>query len=91
LLEEEGATADILETCSAIASASSIVRVWVPPIAPLTPPDMDAPPRMVIKFDPMLWILERICAVEPLPMDIRTITEPTPIMMPSMVKKLRSL
>jgi hypothetical protein len=46
---------------------------------------------MVIRFAPILSILERISAVEPLPMDIRVITEATPIMIPSMVKKLRSL
>jgi hypothetical protein len=44
-----------------------------------------------MRSDPILSILEIILASAPLPMDIRVITAATPMTIPRMVKKLRSL
>ncbi len=74
-----------------MAWASCTVNVLVAPPALLTPPVVVAPGLMVIRLAPMREMLERILAVVPLPMDISAITAATPMTMPSIVKKLRSL
>ena len=55
------------------------------------PPAVVLPESTMMRFEPRLWICSatRACAPDPTP--TIAITAPTPMMMPSIVKKARSL
>ena len=54
-------------------------------------PKEENPGRTVIRSAPIVSIFEMISASAPLPTDMRIITAATPITIPNIVKKLRSL
>ena len=69
-------------------SVSWVLRLWAaaPPRPPTKPPWVT-----VIVFVPSRAMLSATCCDEPVPTATSTITEPTPIMMPSIVRAERSL
>ena len=76
-----------------IASASSIVRLAVetPYIAPIIPGASGLDGFTMSRLVPSSSKVEVIIFWRPVPKDIKTITAPTPIIIPSMVRAERSL
>ena len=74
-----------------MASASSEVRVGAVPAWARTPPEVVAPGVTKRRLLPRPLICEVTLACTPCPMDIRAITAPTPMIIPSMVSPARSL
>ena len=56
-----------------------------------TPPNRPLPGLTMIMFDPIEPISARMLCLDPLPMASIAITEATPMMMPSIVRKQRIL
>src|SRR5712692_9517429 len=73
-----------------MASASSMVRVEVP-VKIRAPLCVAAPGKIMMKFDPRELMVSWMDYDAPLPMATTTITHPTPMTMPSMVRNERSL
>src|SRR5450759_1044088 len=90
-LWEEGATAAVWATPALIAVASWTVSVGADPVSLLTPPEVVDPGVTVRRLVPNPLRLFKIVASVPLPIDIKTMTAPTPITTPRMVRKLLNL
>src|SRR5579862_9189317 len=86
-----GLTPDTLFTWLAIASASACVSDWLVPAPWLTPPTREALGMIVSTFGPSAPRRLDVDALAPWLIEIITITAPTPMIMPSVVKSERSL
>src|ERR1043166_589899 len=74
-----------------IALASESVRLCRPPKPVRAPPTVTVPGRMMSRFVPRLAICCFTSALAPSPMATMAMTAPTPMMIPSIVRKERSL
>src|SRR5262245_55348615 len=74
-----------------MAHASSSVIVSCEPRPWRTPPVLLDPDRTMSRFEPRLWICSAMRACAPEPIETIAITAATPMMMPSIVRMLRSL
>src|SRR5215472_707898 len=86
-----GAAVLLLGTSDRMAARSSFVRVGIEPKPPRTPPEDDDPGRTMRRLVPMAAKACSTCDLAPAPMAIMAMTAPTPMMMPSVVKKERIL
>ena len=73
------------------AQASSSTKVCAVPVPPRTPAVVTEPAHKIIKLEPRPAICSLTFACAPLPTATITITAPTPMMMPSIVKPERNL
>ena len=76
--------------CS-MAFASSYLSVFLEPAAPRTPPFCEAPGEMMSMFEPRLAMELVTFERTPMPTETSAMTAATPMMMPSMVSRLRIL
>src|ERR1041385_1607411 len=74
-----------------IAFASAATRLWRPPEPDRAPPRVTVPGKITSRLVPKLAICSCTLFLAPSPMATIAITAPTPMMMPSMVRKERSL
>ena len=74
-----------------MALASSYLSVFREPAAPRTPPFCVAPGEMMSMFEPRLAMEFVTFDLTPMPTETSAMTAPTPMMMPSIVSRLRIL
>ena len=89
LVCEKGATparSRMLDRMEVTSSSVSVVR---DPLPRRTPPLVMLPGVMMMRFAPRLSICFSTAACAPEPMAMEAITAPTPMMMPSMVRRER--
>ena len=74
-----------------MALASSYFKVCMEPAAPLGPPRLEEPGETISMLLPRLAMDSCTLLRTPMPTDTMAITAPTPIIIPSMVRRERSL